>query len=268
MEHLQKMYYTDFDSISNNITLYKCDCCNNELHIPYQKLQCSCGDEHLFNYMCIREKINCSKYCDSSVLKCIKPNCNGCIQQNNIYDYISNDNLIDLINKYFSDYVWLYESRCVNLYWIYNTNFSNITNNKYYDVYHNNKTCNINCDIYKRYLLSLHNISDYMLYNIFTYMNICEKCYKQHKQFIKIECLCNNKKKCTKKQCNGVCKKLQTFNIEYNDTSDLIVDFNDMTQKNKYNLNKRIIKKIHKNELINNLQIIQGISSLQRDKNS
>jgi len=172
--------------------------------------------------------------------------------------------LIELINKYYDNYVWLYEARTVNRFWVYNLNFSKTIENKY-NIYHNNKCQNINCEIYKQYILSLYNVSDNILSTIFKYFEICDLCMKQNK-YIKLGCLCQDKKKCTKTQCDGLCKQLQTFKLKFLD-NDLIVDLNKKTQSNTNNYGfQRNIKRINKNDLINDLSCIQGISSLKRDK--
>jgi hypothetical protein len=80
--------------------------------------------------------------------------------------------------------------------------------------------------------------------------------------------MCNNKKKCTKKQCNGICDAMQIFDINFINKDDMTINFNNMTQKNKHNANIRNIHLMRKNKLIDNLNIIQGVSSLIRDKNS
>ena len=255
-------YYHNIEDISNNIDSYLCACCENKLHIPFQQFNCSCGDTHLFNYSCI-----CYKFNEIYNNKCLKINCDGYLNYNDIFQYIRNDQLIDMINQYYSEYVWLYESRRPGFYWIYNTYISNILYNKYNNIYNLNKTYNINCDIYKQYLIKSYNFSDYILDNILTYLNICNKC-KKNNNFVRIKCMCNNKKKCTKKQCNGICDAMQIFDINFINTDDMTINFNNMTQKNKHNSNIRNIHLMHKNELIDNINIIQGVSSLIRDKNS
>jgi hypothetical protein len=61
---------------------------------------------------------------------------------------------------------------------------------------------------------------------------------------------------------------MQIFDINFINTDDMTINFNNMTQKNKHNSNIRNIHLMRKNELIDNINIIQGVSSLIRDKNS
>ena len=146
----------------------------------------------------------------------------------------------------------------------YNLNYSKTIENKY-NIHHNNKYQNINCETYKRYILSDTLYNGNILSTIFKYFKICDLCMKQNK-YIKLGCLCQDKKKCTKTQCDGLCKRLQTFKLKFLD-NNLIVNLSKKTQSNTNNYGfKRNIKRINKNDLINDLSYTQRTLSLKRDK--
>tara|TARA_Y100000389_G_scaffold127164_1_gene124510 strand:+ start:2013 stop:2807 length:795 start_codon:yes stop_codon:yes gene_type:complete len=253
--------YTNDELIINNIGDYVCDCCGNKLTLPYLKYKCGCDEYNLFNYSCVFDKFQFSIHSDYN-FKCIKPNCTNTIHIDGIYNYfIETDELIYIINKCFDEFIWLYESRTINKYWIYSLNDSKTIEKKYL-LSVNNIHNNINCEYYKLCLLSLYNVSDNILNNVYSYLNLCKKCLEK-KIYTNVMCVCNNNKKCNKQSCDSKCKILNKIFIELSNKK-MSIDFDNNKQQVEDNYYFRNIKRVSKQELIDDINKIQGICSLKR----
>jgi len=264
MNDITNITYSNDSFILDNLNKHMCGCCNAPLTIPYIKYLCNNDVTHIFNYSCVYNKIILPHTYDSKQFHdCIQLGCKNSININTINNgSIKTNDLIYIVKQHFDDYIWLYESRCENKYWIYCYNNSK-TIEKSYLLNENNKHSNINCEYYKNYLMSLYNISDNLLHNIYSYLNLCKNCLKK-KIYTNVICLCKNYKKCNKNKCNSNCTLLNKISLQLSDKK-ILINISNNTQQLEYSPYVRKIKRVNKHELILDINNVQGISSLKRD---
>ena len=258
MENKTKKNFINYSNdkiILKNIHKLNCECCNKQLTIPYFKIKCN-NEYHIFNSACIYKNI---------LLRRSEIIWTGIGNENNIQTisdgYINKDELINIIhNNYNKRYIWLYASRTINKYWLYNFESSYLIEDNYIK-YNNNINSNFNWKYYNNVLIN-KNINDDLINKIFTYLNHCQKCYKNN---IKTLMICNCNKKCKKNKCNKQCNILDSLKINILNKK-YIINFNTLTQNNKNNNNMNIIRKIKRiniDDLNNMIVNIQGISCLR-----